>query len=184
MINFTSELDCGDHPVGVTASAGVYPSSYWVSSMNTPTDSQLLWRPQRVMWCHVFNSKSTPQVILDVTHWNANSHQAMMRKYGLKSVSVATDRFHSIQPRYQDSKRRPRSKKNVFANHLNMTYLPSSTLKHQPPASHIGDEDIEELIKPHDTTYLGQISSKIHRLGFATRSKASQSHREHRDVWD
>lgn len=48
----------------------------------------------------------------------------------------------------------------------------------------MGDGEIEELIKPHDTTYLGQISSKIHRLGFTTRSKAPQSHMEHRCMWD
>lgn len=48
----------------------------------------------------------------------------------------------------------------------------------------MGDREIEELIKPHDTTFLGQISSEICCLGFATRSKAPQSSMEHRRMWD
>lgn len=133
-INYTSELGCGDHPVGVTAGAGVYPSSHWICCRNTPTDSQPLWRPQRVMWCHVFNSESTPHhVRLEVTQWNANGHQAMVRKSGSKFVSKATDVFHSIQSRHNDSKHSQQSEKNVFSNHQNMSYLASSI--HKTPTS-------------------------------------------------
>lgn len=50
--------------------------------------------------------------------------------------------------------------------------------------SHTEDGEIEELIKPHDTIYLEEISFKIHGLGCATRSKAPQSDMEHRRMWD
>lgn len=88
----------------------------------------------------------------------------------------------SIEPRYQILKHRE-PKKDAFSHHQHILSLPASTVKPQS-SFHTEDEEIEELIKPHDTKYLEQISSNIHRLGCATRSKAPQSDMEHRRMWD